>query len=202
MKHSMLMVVVACAGLGAAFFASAETIRKCQDEAGKWHYGDQAAEVCARSRITEIDGRGLKVDEILSVEELAAIRKEKEANKNERLLVEEQRAKDRRMLARYDSEQAIVYSRDQRLSSIDNYVAIHQELLDRLVVNLKRLENNIGASPTKKEKQQIANQKSQIADYESAIAARTTDRGTEVERFEGLLASYRRAMERSGGGTE
>lgn len=202
MKYRILMIVAACAGLGAAFSVSAASIKKCQDEAGKWHYGDQAAEVCARARVTEINSRGLKVNELLSVEELAAIRKEREANKNAEILVKEQRTLDRQMLALYDSEQAIVYSRDQRLSSIDNYIAIHQELLDRLVFNLKRMENDAGASPTKQEKRQIASQKAQIADYEAAIANRAMDREAETIRFEGLLASYRRAMERSGGATE
>ena len=199
MKHNVLMIMVVCAGFGAAFSVSAATIKKCQDDEGKWHYGDQAAEVCASSRITEINDRGLMVEEILSVEELAAARKVQEADKNKKLLAREQRAKDRQMLAQYESEQAIVYSRDQRLSSIDNYIAIHKELLERLVVNLARMEKDAGASPTKREKKQIASQKSQIADYEAAIAAREVDRAKETTRFESLLVSYREAIKRSGG---
>ncbi len=202
MKHGLLVLATVCATLGAASAESAQTIKKCQDEDGKWYYGDQAAEVCARSRITEINDRGLKVDETLPLDEVEAARKQKEADRSAEIRAREQKVKDQRVLAMYDSEQAIVYSRDQRLNSIDNYIAIHQELLDRLVVNLKRMENDAGASPTKQEKKQILSQKSQIADYEAAIAARTADRETEIVRFEGLLANYRGALDRTGRGTQ
>ena len=202
MKHGLLVLAAVCATLGAAPAESAKTIKKCQDEDGKWHYGDQAAEVCARSRITEINDRGLTVDEIPSVDEIEAARQQEEAERSVEIRAREQKVKDQRVLAMYDSEQAIVYSRDQRLSSIDNYIAIHTELLDRLVVNLKRMEKDAGASPTKREKKQILSQKSQISDYEAAIAARTINRETELVRFEGLLATYRSALERTSGGTQ
>ena len=202
MKHGLLVLAMVCATLGAASAESAQTIKKCQDEEGKWHYGDQAAEACARSRITEINDRGLKVDETLPVDEVEAARQQEEADRSAEIRAREQKAKDQRVLAMYDSEQAIVYSRDQRLNSIDNYIEIHNELLDGLVVNLKRMEKDAGASPTKQEKKQILSQKSQIADYEAAIASRTADRETETARFEGLMANYRSALERTGGGTQ
>ena len=35
-------------------------IKKCQDAAGKWHYGDNADVACAKSKITEISPEGIK----------------------------------------------------------------------------------------------------------------------------------------------
>jgi len=39
-------------------------IKKCQDAAGKWHYGDSADEDCARSKVIELDTRGIQRKEI------------------------------------------------------------------------------------------------------------------------------------------
>ena len=34
--------------------SGASSIKKCQDATGKWHYGDTAADECARSKVTVI----------------------------------------------------------------------------------------------------------------------------------------------------
>jgi hypothetical protein len=33
-------------------------IKKCKDATGRWHYGDTAAEECAKSKITEMSDEG------------------------------------------------------------------------------------------------------------------------------------------------
>ena len=35
-------------------------IKKCQDAAGKWHYGDEATEECARTGVIELSPEGVK----------------------------------------------------------------------------------------------------------------------------------------------
>ena len=57
----------------------AHAISKCQDANGKWHYGDNAASVCGDARITIIDDRGRKIDEVappMTVEEFNALEAE------------------------------------------------------------------------------------------------------------------------------
>ena len=47
-----------------AHAAKGAGIKKCQDETGKWHYGDTAAEGCAKSKVIVITETGTKRKEI------------------------------------------------------------------------------------------------------------------------------------------
>ena len=49
----MIRLVVLAVTVFCAFPVYAETFKKCQDADGNWHYGDQAAQECELSRITE-----------------------------------------------------------------------------------------------------------------------------------------------------
>ena len=60
MKRLALALVCALCALP----VYSQTIKKCQDEEGKWHYGDNAAEECERSRVTEIDESGALVKHV------------------------------------------------------------------------------------------------------------------------------------------
>ena len=93
------------------FSAAGHAISKCQDAEGKWHYGDNAAAVCGDARITIIDKRGRKIDEVappMTVEEFNALeaeelRKELEEKENAKRELEK-----RRILAIYPREESII----------------------------------------------------------------------------------------------
>jgi len=61
---TLLLVAVFTATLPAAAAEKSARIKKCQDSAGKWHYGDSADEECARSKVIELDMRGIQRKEI------------------------------------------------------------------------------------------------------------------------------------------
>ena len=182
-------------GIGSGYAA---TIKKCQDATGKWHYGDYAAEQCEQSRITEIDARGLKVDETLSVGEQKALREEREQLEAKQKAANERRVLDNRLLAMWENEASISYARDQRLASIDNYLNVHQELLNRLKLNLERQQKEIEGTPTKQQTKELRSLEKQIAEYEAAIARRAEERIATENHFGQVLADYQEALQRRG----
>jgi hypothetical protein len=186
---SVLTVLALMAALAALPCAAAEKIKKCQDAEGRWHYGDNAAEECERSKITVIDERGQKVKEVEvppSAEELAAEKAKREQAEIERERAEQQRVEDQRLLATYDSAQAIIRSRDERIAYFKSQMQINDELLGKLRANLKRLRQQGGAQSAKN----IERTEAQIAEYEAANVQLARDLEEVTRKYNDDLARY------------
>jgi len=176
------------AGVPAAGAADKVEIKKCKDDQGQWHYGDNAAEECARSKITVIDDRGVKRDEVKAPptpEELARQASEeaaaKEAAERE---AEEKRAREL-ISAKYDSEEAIIRARDERIAHVDRQEASYKDMLGRLQ---KRLETATAQGVKPEALKQVEDD---IAAFERAITAENQKREEIMQHYAKDLADYR-----------
>ncbi len=198
--HRIIAISVLTVMLAPLTIAETPTIKKCKDASGKWHYGDIAAEECARARITEIDKRGLKVDEHEAPptrEELEAARAAEAMRKQDQVRTEEQRRREDHLLSIYDSEQSIIRARDERLASIDRMLKSDEYYKAQLQDNLSDLEKlATPASADETLKKDIAALRTQIQEYEAAIDARLRQRERVVSRYNSDLDRYRHIVKR------
>ncbi len=179
---------------------SSQTIKKCQDATGKWHYGDIAADECARSRVTEIDDRGLKVD----VHEAPATRDELEAaraaeitRQEEDIRAEEQRRRENHLLSIYDSEQSIIRARDERLASLEKMLKSDEKFKSKLQENLSELQKLAAqASADEGLRRDIESLHAQVREYDEAIDSRLRQRELIIGRYNGDLNRYREIVKR------
>lgn len=166
----------------------AQTITKCQDEEGNWHYGDFADEACAeQSTITEIDERGLKVDETdapPTQDELDTRNAEEDRERREAERLARQEAEDRRLLQTYDSDEAIVRARDQRVSALEQELESHRMFRQALV------DEKQDASVDDNE-QRAADLNEQIEQYDTAIQRLEEQRREVIEEYDQELERYR-----------
>jgi len=175
-------------------------IKKCQDTAGRWHYGDSAAEECAKSKITEISEKGVKKKEIAAPPTEQELR-EREARKDEiekeRKLVEEKKRHDELLLSTYGHEDDIAYSRDRRLAQIESAIKASEDTLQSLRAALARLEAQAaeesrgGAPVPAPTAKSIAQTKNQIATHEAAVQAKGKEQETVRQQAVADLARYR-----------
>jgi hypothetical protein len=185
---------------GAAEAPKGKLIKKCQDAAGKWHYGDTAAEECAKSRITEISETGVKRKEIAAPPTEQELR-EREARQGEiereRRLAEEQKRRDELLLSTYGHEDDIAYTRDRKLAQLESAIKASEDTLQSLRAALARLEAQAAEesrggkpvpAPTAKN---IAQTKNQIATHEAAIQAKRKEQETVRRQAAADLARYR-----------
>jgi hypothetical protein len=181
--------------------AKGSAIKKCQDATGKWHYGDRAAQECARSKITEISDKGVKKKEIAAPPTAAELEERelrKEELEKERKQTEEHTRRDKLLLSTYAHEDDINFVRDRKLAQIENMIKASEETLKSLRAALARMEaqsvadegkgDSKGAEQTAKG---IAQTKAQIANHEAAIAAKRKEQETLRAQYAAELERYR-----------
>jgi uncharacterized coiled-coil protein SlyX len=173
---------------GIAPTAAEVTIKKCQDASGTWHYGDYAAAECERAKITEIDGRGLKVDERApppTQEELDAKRDAATEAKEAKRVQARQRELDLRLLDTYDTEQSLIRARDERAAAFNQSILSDESFRKQLSDELVELE----AHSAKPQDLEILRQ--QIAEYDRVIAGKRRDLDNLLQRFNKDLERFR-----------
>ena len=176
---------------------SAFAISKCQDANGKWHYGDNAATACGDTRITIIDQRGRKVDEVappLTEEEIKAQKAEEERVKAEAKQKAQRELEKKRILAIYPSEESIIRARDSRLSGMDKNIKMQEKLLDDMRLEMKKLE---AKSTPKNEKDRAKlesrkkTQQQDIDEFYQSITRLRREREKTAEKYEDTLTEFR-----------
>lgn len=192
---------VLCLGLFLALppGAGAATISKCQDADGQWHYGDFAAEVCAKSKVTRMNSQGIKVGEEaapLTPEELAEREKALAEEMEIRRLAEEKEAKRKRIVAIYDSEADIARSRDTHLAAINQRKVTEESILSGLRGRMERLDAQISqlaeADPHREELLGMKKTlNTQIRRFEAALAKSLEEREKTLSDYEEEIAVYR-----------
>lgn len=175
------------------------TIKKCQDATGKWHYGDNAAEECAKSKITVITEKGT-TKSVIAAPPTEKELKEREAQREnieaEKIRVEEQTRKDALLLSTYGVEDDIIYIRDRKIAQIEASVKASEETLKPLRAALARMEAQ-AADESKDPKAAEATAKSiettrnQIARHEAAIALKRQEQETLRQQYTAELERYR-----------
>jgi chromosome segregation ATPase len=177
-------------------------IKKCQDAAGKWHYGDSADEECARSKVIELDASGIQRKVIaapLTEAEIKAREESREHDEQARKQIEDQQRRDQQLLATYAIEDDIILTRDRKISDIEAQIRASQETLKSLRTSLARLqaqaaeEQRGGKQVSPQTAKTISNNESQIVKHEAHVEKMKKDQDAmriqyqvELERFREL----------------
>jgi len=184
MKHhlnilSLIALLAATVPVLAAGPASdKQRIKKCQDTSGKWHYGDTAAEQCARSKVIELDQRGVKRKEIaapLTEAELKARESTRAAEEEKKRLAAEQKARDEALLASYTHEDDIVHISKRKTAEMDAQIRSAEESLKSLHKSLERVqaqaaeEQRAGKKISPQTEKSLANNQALITRQEANI---------------------------------
>jgi len=175
-------------------------IKKCQDAAGKWHYGDSADEECARSKVIELDTRGIQRKEIaapLTEAELKAREQNREHDEQTRKQIEDQQRRDQQLLATYAIEDDIVMTRDRKIGDFEAQIRASQETLKSLRSSLARLqtqaaEEQRGGKPVSPQTAKtISNNESQIAKHEAHVEKMKKDQEAMRTQYQAELERFR-----------
>ena len=181
-----------------AFLDTAFAITKCQDADGNWHYGDYAKDVCANSKLTKLNERGRKVDEIAAPktdQELQAEQELKEKEEAERLAEEKAEAEKSRILSIYETEADIDRVRDNQLSSIQGSIDVHKAYIISKQKNIDRLTKKQTASTNSKFKEktqkQIDQAKLELEKSKKSVEEFETQKVEITAKFEKEKQMYR-----------
>src|SRR5688572_15065128 len=117
-----------------AVFAQTKGVRisKCQDANGKWHYGDAAAEACAKSKVEVLNSEGIKKKEIAAPPteaELAERERRKDEIEREKRAAEDSIKRDKILLSTYGHEDDIVLVRDRKLAQVETNIKVSNDTL-------------------------------------------------------------------------
>lgn len=135
---------VFCSVLLAAFATSVQagTIKKCKDESGQWHYGDDAASACANSKVIEMNSSGFTkqvIDAPPTASDLDEFRKKQAAEEEARRKAAEQKKYDKTLLDTYAVEEDIIYARDRQIAQLNNSIKSGEETLKSLTAARDRM---------------------------------------------------------------
>ena len=175
-------------------------IKKCQDAAGKWHYGDRADEACAQSKIIELDTRGIKRKEIaapLTETELKAREQNRERDEQARKQIEDQQRRDQQLLATYAIEDDIILTRDRKVGDIGTQINASQETLKSLRTSLARLqsqaaeEQRVSKQVSPQTAKTISNNEAQIAKHEALIEKMKKEQEATRAQYQDELERFR-----------
>lgn len=172
-------------------------IAKCQDAEGKWHYGDNAADVCRESKITVLDKSGLKVKEIdrpPTQAELAAREAERKRREAEEAEAHERAVARERILRVYPNEESIIRARDERLTGIQKNIDLDEKLLDELRLEKNKLEKQGKPKDAKgraKQAQRLQGIEKDIESYSASISRLRADREKVRRKYKIILEEYR-----------
>ncbi len=168
--------------------AGAAGIKKCKDADGMWHYGDRAADACARSRIIEMDTSGNKTG-VVAAPPTEAELKAREARKAEeearKKAEAEQARKDALLLSIYGHENDIIYVRKRKIAQVEHSIKANQETLETLKKTVERQKKQ------KADDKSIEHTKSQIKRVEEAIKSKRKEQKEIQAHYEKELIRYR-----------
>jgi len=178
---------------------ASQTIKKCQDATGRWHYGDTAAEECAKSKITVMNDEGVTKKVIaapLTEQELKERETHKEADAVAQKQAQEQAKKDALLLSSYGVEDDITYIRDRKIAQLDASIKASEQTLTPLRAALARMEAQAAdesKSGTVDETavKNIELTKTQIARHEAAIADKRKEQDAIRTEYDQDRARYR-----------
>lgn len=175
-------------------------ITKCQDENGKWHYGDNASDKCARTnKIVKMNQRGVKVGEVAG--EKTEVEKDQEQLAKEQAKIEQQKElaameEKNRILSIYETESDIDRARENVVTSLEQQKAVHDAYIVSLTRRREASERKMQKIKAEKQKVRIQEQIVQIdKDVEKSRKAKL-DLDYKIEeanqRFDQELALFRK----------
>ncbi|GAB4507466.1 MAG: hypothetical protein Tsb0026_03010 [Sulfuricaulis sp.] len=183
----------------AAQAVDAPTIKKCKDATGRWHYGDSAAEECAKSKVTVMTDEGT-TKKVIAAPPTEQELKEREAQREtieaEQTRVQEQKRKDVLLLSTYGVEDDIIYIRDRKIAQVEASIKASEETLKPLRAALTRMEaqavdESKDAKAAEATAKNIELTRSQIARHEGAIAVKRQEQESLRKQYTAELERYR-----------
>lgn len=197
--HILICTLILGVAASAANGAGTTKIKKCQDDQGKWHYGDSAAAECAHSKITVMSKEGVTKKEIAAPPTEAELkaRQTQEAEVEEaNRRAEEQKKKDQLLLSTYAVEDDIVFVRDRKLAQVESQIKALNGTLESLNKVLARLEKQAadeqkGGQLSDETAKHLESTKHQIANREAEIAEKRREQGLIKQEAETELTRYR-----------
>lgn len=199
LKTFFIIVLLGAAVTASAADSSKGKIAKCKDAKGEWHYGDTAAEECARSNVTVINDRGLRVKEITApptAAELKVREAQKAAEDEQHQKAADQKKRDDQLLATYGVEDDIALARERKFADLRAQISSIEATLTTLRATLRRMqlqaeqEKKTGKISAQTEAN-IAKTEDQVAKQEAAMAAREKDKEAVKARYDADLQRYR-----------
>jgi hypothetical protein len=198
-KPSCLLALSLSLIVAGAHAAETTTIKKCKDATGRWHYGDTAAEECAKSKITVMSDEGTTKKVIAAPpteEELKQREAQRETIEAEQARAVERARKDTLLLSTYGVEDDIIYIRDRKIAQIEASVKASEETLKPLRAALARMEAQaVEESKDAKAAQATADNiemtRKQIARHEGAIATKRQEQEALRKQYTEELERYR-----------
>ena len=175
-------------------------IKKCQDESGKWHYGDEAAEECARERIIELSPEGVKTGVIKAPptpEEIRQNERQQAELEQARKDAEDQARRDQQLLSTYGHEKDIIYIRDRKLAQIEYTISAASETMKPLRAALSRMQAEAttirqnGREVPADLNSQITKTQAQIIRHEAMIAKKRQEQEAVTQQADADLKRYR-----------
>jgi hypothetical protein len=180
-------------------------IKKCKDATGRWHYGDTAAEECAKSKVTEMSDEGT-TKQVIAAPPTEGELKQREAQREtieaEQARAAEQARKDSLLLSTYSVEDDIIYIRDRKIAQIEASIKASEETLKPLRAALTRMEAQ-AAEESKDPKaaeataKNIETTRNQIARHEGVIAAKRQEQEALRKQYAEELERYRELKRKS-----
>jgi len=198
--YAFILVLGLCLPVMGVQAASGPTIKKCKDATGQWHYGDSAAEECAKSKVTVMSEEGT-TKKVIAAPPTEQELKEHEA-RQETEAAEKQRAaerakKDALLLSTYGGEDDIIYIRDRKIAQIESSVKASEETLKNLRAALARMEAQ-AADESKGNKaadqttlKNIEQTKKQIVRHESVVAEKHKEQEALRKQYADEMERYR-----------
>jgi len=198
--YTFILVLGLCLPVMGGHAASGPTIKKCKDATGQWHYGDSAAQECAKSKITVMTDEGT-TKKVIAAPPTEQELKEREARQEteaaEHQQAAEQARKDALLLSTYGGEDDINYIRDRKIAQIESSIKASEETLKTLRAALARMEAQ-AADEGKGDKavdpstvKNIEQTKKQITRHEGVVTEKRMEQEALRKQYAGEMERYR-----------
>lgn len=194
--HLLTTVFVLCVGAMATGPAFAQTIKKCQDADGNWHYGNVADAACADAVVDELNESGTKVGEDLpppSEEELLRKEQMEDAIEEQKQFSATQRKQDLEVVRIYGSEETIVATRDRKIAAIDNNVDVTRQIKEGTMKDISKLRK---LKQSDKVKRLLAERETAVESYDRVIKHNLSERDKLASKYDKILVDFRGAYKR------
>jgi hypothetical protein len=201
--HNLLTTVVMLCGIQFAVAADSTTKRliKCwHDNKGLRECGSTVPPEFSRNRIEFINEQGVVVQVVEATRTKEEQEREKERTRQQRekeAKIAEQKRRDEVLLSSYTSERDITTARDNNILGINSIIDItrsnleyHQNSLDALNKQAGDLERN-GTQPPQKLIEQINQAKAVIAEKQTSLKLKETDKAVMIKRYEDDIKRFR-----------
>jgi len=191
-----------CSVILATFAAGAQagTIKKCKDESGHWHYGDDAATACAKSKVIELNSQGMTenvLDAPPTASDLDDFRRKQMEEEKAKEAAAEQKKRDKTLLDSYAVEDDIIFARDRQVAQLNNSIQSGEETLKSLVAVRDRMraaateEKQVKGKVSKDTSSNLERAEKQVEQHSNNLEKKRKEVEAIRARFDADLKRYR-----------